>query len=62
MIKAVIVKENTILKIVVAKDMDSIPLNSGEKKYEIRESIGTRVGDKFEGFWSSVIRKLKLKK
>lgn len=59
MIKAVIVKNNKVRKIVVAQSLEVVPLQSGESVHKLERALS--VGDKFEGSWTLFLRAIRLK-
>lgn len=59
MIKAVIVKNNKVRKIVVAQSLSAVALHSGESVHELNRALS--VGDKFEGSWTRFLRAIWLK-
>lgn len=62
MIRFALVKNNVVMNIKVAKDVDSIVLSEGEEAYEIEHRSTVKRGDKFEGFWFRIAKGLRIKK
>lgn len=59
MIKAVIVKNNKVKRVIIAQHMDYVKLGQGESVHKTDRPL--RVGDKFEGTWTRILKTLKLK-
>lgn len=56
MIKAVIVKSNKIIKVVVVSEIEKLLLNESEYAYECSPGKQYKVGDTFDGVFSRVLR------
>lgn len=59
MIKAVIVKNNKIIKIIVAQHLGYVKLKEGESVHKIERPV--MIGDKFESGWTRFLKAVKLK-